>query len=429
MSLRVIEELRSHGHQAYWVGGCVRDSLLNRPVKDRDVATSALPQQIVDLFPHSRLVGARFGVVMVPDDDQLVEVATFRSDNEYIDGRRPESVTFSQDATVDVRRRDFTINGMLCDAVSGEVLDYVGGQEDLSKQLVRTIGSPEKRFSEDWLRMLRAVRFAASLDFEIEDQTLAAIRQYAHRSVQIAPERIREELGRILIEGKARRGFELLFDSGLLIHLLPEVVALRGVMQPPEFHPEGDVWIHTMLMLDGLENPSRPLAWAVLFHDIGKPGTLSVSDRIHFYGHVRHGVGIAENICQRLQFSNAEKERVLTLVANHMKFREAKRMRLAKLQRFIRLPYFEEHLELHRLDCISSHGQLKTYDFVREQYRQSREHPPNLKLLTGEDLKEAGYRPGPLYAKILELVEDQELEGKLESKQQALDYVRERFPN
>ena len=335
MSLPVIRKLRDHGHQAFWVGGCVRDDLLGRPVKDRDVATSARPDEVLAIFPDARLVGRRFGVVAVREGPDLTEVATFRRDASYSDGRRPDRVTYTTEPAVDVLRRDFTINAILHEPISNTYRDYVGGKDDLDRRLIRAVGDPYVRFSEDRLRMLRAVRFAASLGFEIQSDTLAAIRQYASAIAPVAPERIREELSRILTEGGARRGFELLDESGLLEHVLPEVKALQGVEQPPEFHPEGDVWVHTMLMLDSLESPSVTLAWGALLHDIGKPGTFTLSDRIRFHGHVERGVELAQEICSRLRFSNAVSERVIALVQNHMKFMALRHMRLAKLRRFL----------------------------------------------------------------------------------------------
>ncbi len=428
MSQRVIEKLRRHGHQAYWVGGCVRDALLGRPVKDRDVTTSAHPDQVAELFAGARRVGARFGVMVVPDGEDSVEVATFRRDHVYRDGRRPEAVSFTSDAQEDVSRRDFTINGILRDPLSHECIDHVGGLDDLRSKLVRAIGSPRRRFEEDRLRMLRAVRFAASLDFRIEAATMDAIRELAPRIAVVAPERIRDELGRILTEGGARLGFELLGGTGLLEPLLPEVAALRGVAQPPEFHPEGDVWDHTLLMLDRLRQPSKPLAWGVLLHDVGKPDTFRRDDRIRFHGHVERGLELTRAICARLRVSKADRDRILALVGNHMKFMEVQRMRPAKLQRFLGQSHFEEHLELHRLDCLASHGRLDNHAFAAERFEQLAEQEPAPQLLTGGDLKRAGYAPGPVFGTILALVEERQLEGQLADRDQALAFVRKRFP-
>ena len=428
MSQRITEKLRRHGHQAYWVGGCVRDALLGRRCKDRDVTTSAHPDQVAELFPGARRVGARFGVMVVPDGGDSVEVATFRRDHIYRDGRRPQAVSFTSDAREDVLRRDFTVNGILQDPSSRECIDYVGGLDDLRRKLVRAIGSPRRRFEEDRLRMLRAVRFAASLDFRIEAATMEAIRELAPGIAAVAPERVRNELGRILTEGGARLGFELLAETGLLGLLLPEVAALRGVAQPPEFHPEGDVWEHTLLMLDQLRKPSEPLAWGVLLHDVGKPDTFRHDDRIRFHGHVERGLELTRGICARLRVSHADWDRILALVGNHMKFMDVQRMRPGRLRRFLEQPHFEEHLELHRLDCLASHGRLDNHAVAAERFERLAEQEPTPRLLTGNDLKRAGYAPGPVFGTILALVEELQLEGQLADRDQALAFVRERFP-
>ena len=428
MSRRVIGKLRSRGHKAYWVGGCVRDRLLDRPVKDRDVATSALPDEVAAIFPDARRFGRQFGVVVVPDDDGHTEVATFRRDHGYSDGRRPDRVTYTTDEREDVERRDFTINGMLQGPDGGVPIDFVGGQEDLRLKLVRAIGDPMLRFTEDRLRMLRAVRFAASLGFEIEAATMAAIRRLAPLIDGVAAERVRDELGRLLTEGQPRRGFELLAECELLGRLLPEVAALRGVAQPPEFHPEGDVWNHTMGMLEQLREPSEPLAWGVLLHDVGKPDTFERADRIRFHGHVQRGVELAKAICSRLRFSNADSDHVVSLVGNHMKFMDLKRMRPAKLRRFLQQPSFDDHLELHRLDCLASHGKLDNHDFATERVRQLAAEEPLARLLTGHDLIAAGYTPGPIFSVILSAVEELQVEGGVSSRAEALQFIRDRFP-
>lgn len=428
MSLPVIQKLRARGHQAFWVGGCVRDDLLGRPVKDRDVATSARPEEVLAIFPDARLIGQRFGVVAVREGEDLTEVATFRRDASYSDGRRPDRVTYTTDPEVDVLRRDFTVNAMLHDPVSDTRLDCVGGKDDLDRRLIRAVGDPRVRFREDRLRMLRAVRLAASLGFEIESGTLKAIQQCAPAIAPVAPERIRDELSRILTEGGARRGFELLDESGLLEHVLPEVKALQGIEQPPQFHPEGDVWIHTMLMLSTLKSPTPTLAWGVLLHDIGKPDTFTSTDRIRFHGHVERGVELAREICSRLRFSNADAEQVIALVQNHMRFMVLREMRAAKLRRFLEQPGFDEHLELHRVDCLASHGKLDNFEFASAQRTQLEEAEPFRRLLTGRDLLEAGYEPGPVFGEILAAVEERQLDGEITDRSQALDFVRERFP-
>ena len=428
MSIRVIRRLQSHGHRAYWVGGCVRDDLLGRPVKDRDVATDARPRQVRKLFRRSRSLGERFGVVLVQDRDEVTEVATFRSESGYRDGRRPERVTFTDDARKDVLRRDFTVNAMLHDPVAGVHIDHVGGRADLERRVIRTVGASGTRFGEDRLRMLRAVRLAASLGFSVDPGTMRGIRQWAATITGVAAERVRDELTRILTEGSPRRGFGLLHESGLLEPLLPEVGALRGVRQPPEFHPEGDVWTHTMLMLEGLRAPSGPLAWGVLLHDIGKPETFRETDRIRFHGHVRAGVRIARRICRRLRFSNAWRDRVVALVANHMKFLDAIRMRPSTLRKFAGLPHFDEHLELHRQDCLSSGASLVGHAHATAHFRRLQEEGPGERLLTGQDLKDEGYAPGPVFGKILSDVESLRVDGTLSTREDALRVVRERYP-
>ena len=330
----------------------MRDLLLGRDPKDFDVTTSAQPDELLRLFPRADRVGAHFGVVLVREDGEQVEVATFRSDLEYSDGRHPVGVQFETDPRKDVLRRDFTINALLLDPASGEILDFVGGRADLDARLIRAIGDPEFRFREDHLRLLRAVRFAARLGFEIEEESFAAIQRLAPLIQGVSPERVRDEIARILTEGGVRIGFELLDATGLLQQVLPEVAAMKGVQQPPEFHPEGDVWTHTLIMLDGLRDPSLTLALGVLLHDVGKPATFRVAERIRFDGHVEKGVEIAHGLLTRLRFPNHVIEGVEALIANHMRFMEVPRMRESTLKRFMRMPDFEEHMALHRLDCL-----------------------------------------------------------------------------
>jgi putative nucleotidyltransferase with HDIG domain len=439
LATSIIGRLRNAGHVSYLTGGCVRDLLLGRVPKDFDVATSAQPDELLRLFPKADQVGAHFGVVLVhegsADNRAQVEVATFRSDLEYRDGRHPDGVSFETDPEKDVLRRDFTINALLLDPVSGGVLDFVEGRADLDSKLIRAIGDPELRFREDHLRLLRAVRFAARLEFEIEAQTFAAIQRLAPLIKSVSAERVRDEVGRILTEGGARRGFELLDSTGLLAEILPEVSALKGVRQPPEFHPEGDVWTHTMIMLEGLPEgsltqmpPSLTLALGVLLHDIGKPATFRVAERIRFDGHVEKGIEIAHAMLTRLRFPNQVIEGVELLIANHMKFMEVPRMRESTLKRFMRLPDFEEHMRLHRLDCLSSHGGLDNYDFVR---RKQQEMPPEVlkpaPLLTGKDLISAGYRPGPMFGIVLSEIEDAQLEGLISTPAEALEMAKRKL--
>jgi poly(A) polymerase len=367
-------------------------------------------------------------VILVREAEAEVAVATFRLDHDYVDGRRPTSVSFTRSPQEDVKRRDFTINGLLFDPLENRVLDFVDGRRDLDARVIRAIGEPAQRFAEDKLRMLRAVRFAARLDFSIEPETLRAIRDHAPEVEQIAPERIRGELNRILTEGAAKRGFELLDQTGMLQVILPEVARMKGVEQPPQFHPEGDVWTHTLLMLEKLENPTVSLALGALLHDVGKPPTFRVAERIRFDGHVSAGVEIAERICERLRYPHRETEQVVALVANHMRFGEVTRMRSSTLKRFLRLPSFDEHLELHRLDCLGSHRGLDNYEFVRQKESElGEEELRPTPLLTGNDLIAAGYEPGPRFKQILTEVESAQLEGSIVSREQALEYVEKRF--
>jgi poly(A) polymerase len=430
---QIVARLRAAGHQAYFVGGCVRDLLLGREPQDFDVATSALPDQVLTLFEKTFAVGAHFGVVLVctGEPEITTEVATFRSDGVYSDGRHPDAVRFSSSPEEDVKRRDFTINGMLLDPANNQVLDYVGGRNDLQAGLIRAIGDPGDRFAEDKLRMLRAVRFAARFAFDLESRTAIAIRKLAPAVSQVSRERVRDELTRMLTEGHAQRAFEMLDATGLLVQVLPEVVRMKGVAQPPQYHPEGDVWVHTMLLLAGLPAGCPPaLAWAALLHDVGKPATFRVApDRIRFDGHVETGVHIAEDICRRLRFPNHETEQILLLIANHMRFADAPKMKESTLKRFFRLPHFDQHLALHRLDCLASHGSLKLYDFARERFETLPEEQvrPHL-LLTGRDLIEAGYHPGPQFSEMLAMAEDAQLEGAVHTREQALALVLEQYP-
>jgi poly(A) polymerase len=432
-ALRIAHTLREHGHSAYLVGGCVRDLLLNREPADYDVTTSAIPDEVMKIFPQTYAVGAQFGVVLVPirkdDDNYAIEVATFRSDGAYSDGRHPDQVNFSKDARLDVQRRDFTINGMLLDPDTNEILDYVGGREDLQRGVIRTIGEPQQRFTEDKLRMLRAVRFAARFGYSIDAATLSAIRELAAQIHQVSRERVRDEILKMLTEGHARRAFELLDETSLLEQVLPEIKKMQGVQQPPQYHPEGDVWIHTLMLLEGLPaGAAKTLALGALLHDVGKPPTFrQAPDRIRFDGHAEIGTKMAEEICHRFRLSNEETEQVLSLVANHMRFGDIMKMKESTLKRFFRLPQFDQHLELHRLDCSSSHRDLSLYDFAKEKFQtlpaeQIRPTP----LITGTDLVAAGYQPGPQFKELLTMVEDAQLDGSISTKEEALTLVREK---
>jgi poly(A) polymerase len=429
----VCDALQNAGFQAFLVGGCVRDLLLEREPADYDVATSATPRQVLELFPDGVTVGAQFGVILVVHQGVKVEVATFRSDVGYSDGRHPDRVEYASSPQEDVKRRDFTINGLVMRHNTGEILDFVDGQADLRAGIIRAIGEPDRRFAEDKLRMLRAVRFAARFGYEIEAKTFAAIRKQAPETSQVSSERIREELTKLLTEGAARTGFELLDRCWLLSIVLPEISAMQGVEQPPQYHPEGDVWIHTLLMLEGLPaGCSATLPWGVLLHDVGKPATFrsakETGDRIRFDGHVDVGMAIGKKILERLRFSNDDTQRIVSLVEQHMKFKDVRRMRPATLKRFVRLPHFDEHLALHRLDCLSSHRNLEAYEFVTDFIRTT---PPEevrpKKLITGQDVLGLGFGAGPIIGKILAAVEEAQLNGELGSRDQAISFVDRRF--
>jgi poly(A) polymerase len=457
-AIATLRKLRDQGHLAYLAGGCVRDLLLGRQPKDYDVATSATPDIVLDLFPRTFAVGAHFGVVLVSDEfdgqPTLTEVATFRSDGAYSDGRHPDAVRYTLSAQEDVQRRDFTINGLLLNldlnlgapalafetwdadpaARSRFVLDYVDGLADLDAGILRAIGHPQSRFEEDHLRMLRAVRFAARFGFEIAPATHSAIRSLADKIEAVSRERVRDELTRMLTEGQARRAFELLDQTGLLAQVLPEVAKLKGVQQPPQYHPEGDVWTHTLLLLAQLQSGCpMTLAWGALLHDIGKPATFQPpsgpGDRIRFNGHVEVGIAIAADICRRLRLSNDEAAQILALVQNHMRFADTPRMKAATLKRFFRLNRFPEHLALHRIDCLASSGNLDHYYYARERYESMpAEEVRPTPLLTGRELIVAGYHPGAAFRTMLHAVEEAQLEGLIRTAEDALALIRTQFP-
>jgi len=522
-ALRIIETLRAHGYEAYLAGGCVRDLLLGREPADYDVATNATPDIVLEMFPRTFAVGAHFGVVLVgtcgagtcsaadaagaadasqgnssegTKGEKLTEVATFRSDLAYSDGRHPDGVRFTKTAEEDVQRRDFTINGLLLDplkafpqglkplpaeelnvraeartlqekaaadpstssvrrgglrslrmtATEGEtgtdlpgnaddlraaVIDYVGGLADLDAGVIRAIGRPEQRFEEDRLRMLRAVRFAARFAFEIEPETKRSIRALASGIHAVSRERVRDELTKMLTEGHARRAFELLDETGLLAELLPEIARMKGVEQPPQYHPEGDVWVHTLMLLEQIEpGRSATLAWGALLHDVGKPPTFRrATDRIRFDRHAEVGVAMAAEICRQLRFSNDETRQILALVENHMRFMDVRSMKESTLKRFFRLEQFDEHLALHRMDCLASNGFLDHWNYARERLSSMpaevvRPQP----LITGRELIAAGYKPGAGFREMLRAAEDAQLEGTVTTAEEAMRLVRERFP-
>lgn len=423
---RVAARLSAAGHIAYFAGGCVRDKLLGLEPEDYDLATSATPQEVMRLFPRTVLVGAQFGVVRALEEGREFEIATFRSDGIYIDGRHPEEVAFS-DPETDAKRRDFTINGMFIDPTKEQVIDFVGGQNDLKRGIVRGIGEPAQRFSEDRLRLLRAVRFAARFGFPIESTTWSAVKELSAGIVSVSAERIRDELVKMMLDPKRADALELLQASGLLAHILPEVAALDGCEQPPQFHPEGDVLTHTRIMLDLLpDKVSIPLVFSVLLHDVGKPPTSFVDKdgRIRFNGHDRVGADMAEKIMRRLKFSNAETERVVEAVRNHMVFKDVKNMRKAKLRRFMARDGFDDEMVLHRVDCLSSHGMLDNYDFLVECREVFANEPMIPKpLVTGTDLIGRGWKPSPRMGAALRAVQTHQLEGDITTREQALSLI------
>ncbi|MCX7049152.1 MAG: CCA tRNA nucleotidyltransferase [Candidatus Sumerlaeota bacterium] len=455
LALSIVRQLQKAGHEAYWVGGCVRDRLLEIEAKDYDIATSARPDEVVALFPGASLVGASFGVVVVTQEDVAFEVATFRSDGEYIDHRHPQEVSFGT-VEQDARRRDFTINALFYDPVADRLLDFAGGRQDIQDRLLRCVGNPRARFSEDALRLMRAVRFAVRFCMTIEPETWTALQEKAPLIEAISPERVRDELIMMLTQPRPGETLRLLSKAGLLKRILPEIEAMRGVEQPPEFHPEGDVFVHTCLVMDALgqveENdaektaaaseevcaafapPSPTLAMAALLHDVGKPITYQRGpDRIRFPEHAPAGARMAEEICRRLRFSNRESEDIVALVARHMTFIDVQEMRTSKLKRFMAAPMFTEDMALHRADCLASHRNLdnlvfcrrKLAEFVFEAKSQKILPPP---LITGDDLIALGYFPGPIFRTILDMVGDAQMEGAVATRESALAYVRDHFP-
>lgn len=426
----IVARLREHGHLAYFAGGCVRDIARGEKPKDFDIATDATPDAVQKIFARTYAVGAHFGVIVVLENDFQFEVATFRSDDAYVDGRRPTAVHFSSPEE-DAKRRDFTINGMFFDPEKNEVIDFVGGRADLAAKLVRAIGDPAQRFAEDRLRMLRAVRFATVLDFKIDNRTWEALVSNALSITEISAERIREELVRIFLSPNRVGGWDLLDESGLLRVILPEIEPMKGCKQPEQFHPEGDVFQHTRIMLQMLpERVSVPLVFSVLFHDVAKPSTSSVDEtgRIRFNGHDRIGAEMTEQIMERLRFSRAEIDATVEMVRQHMVFKDVPRMRVAKLKRFMARPTFDEELELHRVDCASSHGMMENYDFLlqkREEFANEPIIPPP--LVRGEDLIALGMKPGPKFGEILEAVETRQLEGAFRTREEALDWLKREY--
>jgi poly(A) polymerase len=426
----IVRRLREAGHQVFFAGGCVRDSLMGKAPHDFDIATSARPEQVQALFPQTVPVGAQFGVVLVVEGGREYQVATFRADDTYVDGRHPKSVTFSSPEE-DARRRDFTVNGLFYDPIEEKVLDFVRGRRDLETRTLRAIGNPSERFAEDKLRLLRGVRLATVLDFTIETETWEAICAGAPAIRDVSAERIREELVKIFASPRRLRGFDLLDASGLMAAILPEILPLKGCEQPPDFHPEGDVFTHTRLMLSLLsESVSVPLVFAVLFHDLGKPPTMQRDEtgRIRFNGHESVSAHMAEQIMRRLRFSNEEIEATVAMVQNHMVFKDVQKMRVARLKRFMARETFEDELELHRVDCLASHGMLDNFEFLKRSREEFANEPliPQ-PLMTGHDLIAMGWKPGPKFKIVLDAVQVRQLEGTLRSREEAISWVKKEF--
>ncbi|MEO5915505.1 MAG: CCA tRNA nucleotidyltransferase [Luteolibacter sp.] len=428
-ALELARRLTAAGYVALFAGGCVRDKLLGREPKDYDIATSARPDEVLKLFPGSNEVGAHFGVVIAKNHGVHVEIATFRTDGSYKDGRRPEMVTFSTPEE-DAQRRDFTVNGLFEIPDSGEVIDHVGGLSDLKAGLLRAIGDPVARFSEDGLRLLRAVRFSTTLGFELEAGTQAAVRSCAPLLARISTERIRDEFSKILTSPRRRSGVELLVETGLMEYVMPEFIKTIGCEQPPEWHPEGDVYIHTCIMLEMLGNDAPlEISLAVLMHDIAKPPCQTRDDdtgRIRFNGHDAMGATMADEILHRLRYPNDVIAAVVPMVARHMQFMNVQQMRTAKLKRFMAEPTFEQEMELHRVDCGSSNGFTDNYEFLQakaEEFAKAPLIPPP--LVTGRDLIKLGLQPGPRFKEILDAIQTEQLEGRILDREPAMDYLRE----
>jgi poly(A) polymerase len=432
-ALHILSVLRGSGHRALLAGGCVRDHLMGLPPGDWDIVTGAGPDEVSDLFERTVPIGARFGVVQVHIEGGVYEVAQFRREEAYLDGRRPSAVHPAGEKE-DALRRDFTINGMFFDPLAGEIIDLVGGRKDIERRCVRAIGDPAERFGEDHLRMLRAVRFAARFEYEIDPATFEAARRCAPLIRKTSAERVRDELTMMLTGGHADRALELLRETGLLKEVLPEAAAMAGVPQPPDEHPEGDVWTHTVMVLaqltgpDGPNAPGLPLAWAALLHDTGKPETFTDTDRIRFRGHAAAGARRADEILERLNMPSVERGRICDLVRNHMKFIDAKEMRPATLKRFLREPFFADLLELRRMDCLACHGNLETYDFCRDKLANLAEEDLRpARVLDGNALAAMGFEPGPVFQEILSAVEDEQLEGRVRTREEAEAFVAEKF--
>ncbi len=430
-ALRIVKELKDKGHAAYFVGGAVRDALLGKSLKDIDIATSAKPDEIVALFPRTHLIGAAFGIVNVVVDDHPYEVATFREERDYLDGRHPETVKYTDNPELDAQRRDFTINGLFLDPLEDRVLDFVGGVEDLRRGQLRAIGDADARMREDYLRMLRAVRFAARFDFELCPDVVEAIKRHAGKAATLSAERVRDELTKTFTGPHADKALRTLSDTGLLGVVLPEVEALNGVPQPKQHHPEGDVFVHTALMLSRMAVPDEELAWSIVLHDVGKPPTLTIDKNgvEHFYSHDEKGAAMAEEIMRRLRFPNNTTDRVVHAVARHMRYAFVAEMRRGKWMALINEPTFTLEMELHRIDCAASHGGHENFLFLLDRVTELRgEIKPPPPLATGKDLIAMGYKPGPRFSEILKAVAERQLEGDLTTPEDALRWIRENHP-
>ncbi|MBI4372697.1 MAG: CCA tRNA nucleotidyltransferase [Candidatus Omnitrophica bacterium] len=427
-ALQIVKSLTEAGYTAYFAGGCVRDLVMKVKPKDYDIATTASPDEIEKLFSKSIPVGKQFGVIIVVMNGRHFEVATFRREGPYRDGRHPDEVSFTTPEQ-DALRRDFTVNGLFYDPMKRRTIDYVGGKNDIRRKVIRTIGNPLARFEEDHLRLLRAIRFAANLGFQIEENTWNAIRELRKTIHSVSQERIRDELVKMFTRSNAGRGLELLSESGLLAEILPEIETMKGVQQPPEFHPEGDVFIHTKMLMDQLEHPSIALAFGALLHDVGKPATFSdEGGRIHFYNHPGIGADISKKLLTRLKFSNREIADIISCVENHMKFANVKEMRIGKLKQFISRDNFPVELEMHRIDCLASHGKLELYRFLERKITEfKREELKPKRLINGDDLIGLGIEPGPIMREILEEVYSLQLEDKIKTCDQALEWVKNHY--
>ena len=426
----IVGRLRRDGHESYTVGGAVRDRLLRRTPHEVDVATAATPAQVAEIFPRTVSVGAAFGVVVVVQDDAQVEVATFREDGDYGDGRHPDSVRFA-DAGEDAARRDFTVNGLFYDPEAEAIVDFVGGLEDLRRGVIRAIGAAGARFQEDYLRMLRAVRFTAALDFTLDPATMAAIREHAQGIDRVSPERIFTEFTKMLVGPNPDRAFELLDESGLLACTLPELTALKGLEQPPQFHPEGDVWVHTLLLLRGMVHPGPALAWATLLHDLGKAPTFKIGEngRETFPGHADEGAAMTRRLLRRLRASGDLTEQAGEIVRHHMSFINVPKMRQSTLRRLLARPTFGDELEMHRLDCLASHGKLDNYAFCLDELRALGDEPPvPPPLVSGRDVMALGVPQSPRIGELLRDLQELQLNGKIDTREDALAWLETQCP-